>query len=160
MHCTCNRGKACGSTDMHSPDARTALRNRRPQKGLATVELALLMPTLMLLVFGVIELGRLLWTQSVLDHATQATARFAMVRGETSPYPASAQDVIDEFRRNCISMDLNRVNIEFIPPWPENSAPGSALQIRVGYTFVWNWPLRWADDNVSLRSSVMTTVSQ
>ncbi len=134
--------------------------SRHQQKGIATVELALLMPTIMLLILGTIELSLLLWTQTVLHHAVQAIARFAMVRGQTAVQPASAQDLINELQRHCISMDVNRLNIEVNPPWPMNSSPGAPLQIRVSYSFEWSWPFAWADSGVNLQSEVSTTVSQ
>lgn len=135
-------------------------RRKYPQRGLATLELALLLPTLILLVFGTIELGRLLWIQTVLQHATQTAARFAMVRGLESDIPATDQEVLDELRRLGLGMNPEQLSAEILTPWPQGSAPGAALSLRARYTFEWQWPLRMAGSSVILQATVTSTMSQ
>ncbi|MFN3075909.1 MAG: TadE/TadG family type IV pilus assembly protein [Alphaproteobacteria bacterium] len=43
------------------------------------VEFSLLLPVIIMLSFGVIEFGRMLWIQSTLQYAVDQTARFAIV---------------------------------------------------------------------------------
>ena len=47
--------------------------------GSVAVEYGLLLPALLLLVLGVMDVGRLLWTQATLDRAVEAAARCAAV---------------------------------------------------------------------------------
>jgi Flp pilus assembly protein TadG len=47
--------------------------------GNAAVEFALLMPVFLLMLLGVVEFGRVLWTQSALQNAVEAAARCAAV---------------------------------------------------------------------------------
>jgi Flp pilus assembly pilin Flp len=45
------------------------------ERGAAAVEFAIIFPILLLLVLGLIEVGRAIWTQTTLDYAVQAAAR-------------------------------------------------------------------------------------
>ena len=51
----------------------------RERQGNTAVEFAIVLPVFLLLVLGIIEFGRLLWTQSTLQHAVEAAARCATV---------------------------------------------------------------------------------
>jgi Flp pilus assembly protein TadG len=55
---------------------RSALAN---QAGSALVQFALVLPAFVMLIFGVIEVGRGLWLQNALHYATQQAARCASV---------------------------------------------------------------------------------
>jgi len=54
-------------------------RGRNPQKGAALVEFALVLPLLLVVVFGIIEFGLLLFNQQVLTNASREGARFGIV---------------------------------------------------------------------------------
>jgi len=51
----------------------------RGQHGAIAVEYALLLPVLLLFVIGIMEVGRLTWTQTTLDRAAEAAARCGAV---------------------------------------------------------------------------------
>jgi Flp pilus assembly protein TadG len=55
-------------------------------------ELALILPIFLLLIFGVLDFGRVVWANSALAHASREAARFAIVQG------ASDESVKDEIR--------------------------------------------------------------
>lgn len=52
------------------------LRNRR---GGPAVEFALILPPLLLLMFGIFEIGRVLWTQNALNYSVEEAARCASI---------------------------------------------------------------------------------
>src|SRR5215207_7816668 len=56
---------------------RLAARFRRSTSGSAAVEFALTVPALLLMLFGAIEFGRLLWTQNTIQYAVEQAARCA-----------------------------------------------------------------------------------
>ena len=62
------------------------------QKGQSAVEFALLVPILVVMVFGIIESGRLWMTMNVLTGAAREGVRVAAV---TAPDPALVQDAVD-----------------------------------------------------------------
>lgn len=52
---------------------------RLDDRGALSIEYAVLLPVFLSLVFGVMDLGRLVWTQVTLDRAVQAAARCAAI---------------------------------------------------------------------------------
>lgn len=50
---------------------------RRSERGSTAVEFALVLPVFLLLVFGVVEFGRVMWADNTLRHAVQEGARCA-----------------------------------------------------------------------------------
>jgi len=57
----------------------------REPHGSAAVEFAFLLPVFLLMFLGIVEFGRMLWTQSSLQHAVAAAARYAAIN-----YPSCA----------------------------------------------------------------------
>lgn len=57
--------------------ARSPRRSRR--RGSVAIEYALILPALLLLVIGIIDTGRVLWTYTTLYRATEAAARCAAI---------------------------------------------------------------------------------
>ena len=55
----------------------------READGNTAVEFGLLAPVFLLMFLGIIEFGRLLWTQSTLQHAVEAAARYAAINYPT-----------------------------------------------------------------------------
>ncbi len=58
---------------------KTSRTLRHSNRGTTAIEFAMLFPVYLLMLFGVIEFGRLLWTQSTLQQAVEAAARCASV---------------------------------------------------------------------------------
>jgi len=52
-------------------------RNRR---GSMAVQFALMAPVLLMMLFGIVELGRMAWIRSSLQYATEQAGRYAMVK--------------------------------------------------------------------------------
>lgn len=67
----------------------TALRESR--RGSTALEYAVVAPAFLTLVFGVIDVGRLVWFQVALDRATQAAARCANVNATACGSNATIQ---------------------------------------------------------------------
>ena len=69
-------------------------------EGQALVEFAFVAPLLFLLLFGIIEFGRFVYTGHVLEEATREGARYAIVHGATAlcpsgPMPGGAPNPCD-----------------------------------------------------------------
>lgn len=57
----------------------------RGEKGASAIEFALVFPALVLLLFGIIEFGRFMWTDNSLRHAVQEGARCAALNCCSAP---------------------------------------------------------------------------
>ena len=64
---------------------------RRRESGQSMVELALVLPIFLMLIFGVFDLSRVVWANSALAHASREAARLAIVQEATD---ATTKDVI------------------------------------------------------------------
>ena len=62
----------------------TARKIARDQSGSTAAEFALTLPLLLLLLFGIIDVGRWIWTYNEAEKATQMGARFAIVANGVS----------------------------------------------------------------------------
>jgi Flp pilus assembly protein TadG len=60
--------------------------------GNAAVEFALLMPAFLVMFLGIVEFGRVLWTQSTLQHAVEAAARYAAITDPTCSSASQTQN--------------------------------------------------------------------
>src|SRR5215469_8766477 len=73
------------------PAMRFGRRFLRDRRGAAAVEFGLVVTPLLLLMLGIIEGGRMLWTQNALHYAVEEAARCYAVNGNVCPTPASAK---------------------------------------------------------------------
>ncbi len=80
---------------------RRSFCRRCRERGAATVEFAIIFPILLLLVLGLIEVGRAIWTQTTLDYAVQAAARCAAVS------PNLCRDVPSYAARKAFGLNFN-----------------------------------------------------
>lgn len=63
----------------------------RARDGAAAVEFALTLPLLLLVLLGVMEVGRVMWTQSALNFAVQETSRCLAIQAPACATTAGAQ---------------------------------------------------------------------
>jgi Flp pilus assembly protein TadG len=67
---------------------------RKNRRGAAVVEFAIVAPVFFLLVFGMIEYGRLVMVQQILTNASREGARFAVIEGHTE---SDAAEVVENY---------------------------------------------------------------
>jgi Flp pilus assembly protein TadG len=60
---------------------------KRHESGQSMTEFAIVLPIFLMLVFGVLDLGRVVWANSALAHASREAARSAIVLGENVESP-------------------------------------------------------------------------
>jgi hypothetical protein len=120
------------------------------QRGLVTVELAIVLPMFILLLLCIIDFGRLFFTQSTLQHAMREGGRYG-VTGQQLPDPANPGSL--ESRLNSIKQIVTQAAIGVnINPADiiissarggvgNAGGPGDTLTISLTYTFVFATPL-------------------
>lgn len=75
------------------------------------VEFALIAPAFFLMLFGIIELGRLMWIDHTMANVTREGARLALVSGSKSDDPASAGEIADLVESKAIGVDNVAVTV-------------------------------------------------
>lgn len=66
---------------------------RHNQRGASAVEFALLALPFFAMLFGIVEGGRLLWTQIGLQHAVEMASRCASLVDDSNPHPCPGTSV-------------------------------------------------------------------
>lgn len=108
--------------------------SRFTARGQGTVEFALALPIFLLLTFGVIEMGWLVFSNHTLTNATREGARYAMVNGERSDTPAteeSVEQVVQE-RSGALPGDVTVTDLDFESPDME---PGTSVTVKTSYDY-------------------------
>jgi TadE-like protein len=85
-------------------------RRLRGQRGVFVIEFALVATLFFMLLFGVIEFGRLLWTWNAAAEATRLGARMAVVcdKGEAQ--------VLARMRERLPYLQTSHISVQFSPP--------------------------------------------
>ena len=91
------------------------------EEGQATVELALLLPLLVALLLGVIQVGLVARNSVAVSHATRAAARTALVDPSAGAVRAAA--------RQATGLDPSRLRVEVLG----SPVPGAVVRVRVSY---------------------------
>ena len=102
---------------------------RRTQSGQEMVELAILLPLLLLFVFGVLDLGRVFHAAITITNAAREGARYGMIYPDDIPAIVTA--TLREAENSGIDMSSSTVNVncEF------GCGRGTALEVTVQYDF-------------------------
>jgi hypothetical protein len=116
---------------------------RRKSHGQAMVEFALVLPLLLLLLFGMIHFGKALNYWNDATHLSAEAARFAMVNRK--PDPASAAWLQAQIRAQIDSPELRNGGTESVASpakvcveFPnDNPKVGDWVRVRVIFTYAW-----------------------
>lgn len=96
-------------------------------RGQATVELALLLPVILLLLFGIAEFGRAFNAYITLENAVREGARLG-VTGATDA------EILARVKNVAVTLDESRLSVEIIPP-EASRRRGDSLIVRASYDF-------------------------
>jgi hypothetical protein len=129
----------------------------RDQAGQNTVEFTLIFLLFMVLIFGIVEGGRLVRDYGIVSQAAREGVRYASVRGSTCKVPggsacmASESDIKNYVMGKAMGL-LTAANITVSWPGPPTGSktPGSIVSITTTYPFQ---PLAWFMPSVNLRST-------
>ena len=106
------------------------LQNR---KGQATVELALLLPIVLLILFGIAEFGRAFAGYLALQHAAREGARL----GATG---ASDMEIIQRIYDSAPVLDPSRLSVTLVPAEGTRTS-GDYLTVKLSYLFDFTIPI-------------------
>jgi hypothetical protein len=129
-------------------------RQARSNRGTTLVETALSMVPWLLLTFGIVDGGRLLFEYNVVSNAAREGVRWAAVRGQASGRAASRNDIITYVQGLGLGLTLN-VDPQFIP----DNTQGSTVRVTVTRTFTPAVAL-FTTAGIGLRSSSQMTIAR
>ena len=108
----------------------------RNQNGAAIVEFAVLLPLLILFVFGIIEFGTLLYDQQILTNASREGARAGIVQQNPRVDPASIDNVVQTYCSNyLITFGNTNSPITTLTGYNSNAVFGQDLKVTVTYNY-------------------------
>jgi Flp pilus assembly protein TadG len=107
---------------------KTAKSLRMKRRGAAAVEFAIVLPVFVILVFGMIEYGRMVMVQQVITNASREGARTAVLDGATT---TSVQAAVTSYLTDAkISGGTANVN-----PSPASAGSGDPITVTVNIPF-------------------------
>ncbi|MCX7825359.1 MAG: pilus assembly protein [Verrucomicrobiae bacterium] len=112
------------------------------RRGQALVEFAIGLTVLLLLVFGVVDLGRAVFAYNSIAHCAREGTRYAIVHGSqsTAPVGPAANDPTLESWVRRFATGLQAARLTVTSTWRNASGvasndPGSIVTVVVGYNF-------------------------
>ena len=115
----------------------------KDQKGAAVVEFAIILPLLLVLLFGIVEFGFLLYNKAMITNAAREGARAGIVFDVTRPTQAEIQTIVDNYAAaHLINFDpsqtisTNAKHLESNGPPDGLTIPsGDSLEVTVQYNY-------------------------
>src|SRR5690242_12145037 len=103
------------------------------QKGSALMESAFVFTAFMVIIFGIMDWGRIMLANNFVSYAAREGARYAIVHGSSSPHPAAASDVTTVVKNQAVALDPSKITVT--TTWSPNNSPGSSATVKVAYSF-------------------------
>ena len=133
-------------------------RDRARQCGAVIVEQAFILPLMLALLFGVIDMSRALYAYHYVGYMAREATRWASVRSGTLNAPQANQGTVQQFVKNVAGQGLDTSKISATAVWisppnqtplcpgglvdsPLNNKPGCIVQVTVNYDFRFMVPL-------------------
>ena len=112
---------------------RSIRRFLRDRRGTAVIEFAFVAPVLFVLTIGTIDVGRLVWSASMLHHMAREATRYASVRGAESNNPVTEADIQTYVQNRIIGMSAGDVNVA--ATWTPSNSSGGTVLVELDYTY-------------------------
>jgi len=104
---------------------------RKKRRGAAVVEFAVVAPVFFLLIFGMVEYGRMVMVQQVITNASREGARRAVLDGATT---VEVSTTVTNYLTGA-SIDGDSADITVDPNPPSNAAFGEPVTVTVSVPF-------------------------
>ncbi|MBI3977862.1 MAG: pilus assembly protein [Chloroflexi bacterium] len=127
----------------------------RKQHGQAMVEFALVFPVFILMLFGVLDFGRMAFAYNTVAHASRQASRLAMVQ------PSATATIRQTAQSAAIGLDPAQLTVSVTYP-DGTTVSGSRVQVSVDYRFYPVTPIitrYWGSGGILLRA-VSTTYAE
>lgn len=104
-------------------------RSQANERGAALVEMAIILPVLLLLVFGLVEFARAFNTKAVVTHASREGVRVLAITRDAGEAATAARDA-------SVPLDPALVGVS-----STGCTPGEPTSVTVTYPFEWLMPM-------------------
>ncbi len=104
---------------------RAGSRHRSQEKGQSLVEFALLLPVLLLIICGLLDMGRAVYTYTVLSHSAHEGARQAVIADNPT------EVIINAAIQTAVAVNLQPSDVQIVG----NREPGTEVTVIVSYQF-------------------------
>ncbi|MEX2175713.1 MAG: TadE/TadG family type IV pilus assembly protein [Pirellulaceae bacterium] len=125
---------------------------RRNRRAAAAVEFAIVAPVFFLLVFGMIEYGRMVMVQQVITNASREGARRAVLDGATY---TEVKKVVDKYLDSA-SIDEASAEVDTSPDEPADAEFGDPVTVTVSIPFD---EVSWLPSPMYLGGKVLTATT-
>lgn len=135
-------------------------RRPAPREGQAMIEFALSFTLVLMLIFGIFELGRTIWSYTTVSYAARQAARYAIVRSDLGdPSITLSPDPIDQVvYKNAPGLSESLMTIT--KSWTPDNSRGSQFTITVEYpvNLIASELFLSGTDQIKVRSSSTYTI--
>ena len=120
----------------------------RKQKGQELIEFAIVLPFLFLVLFGVIDLGRIFFSAIVITNAAREGARYGISRGINADYSLKSAEIIAAARGEAAGSGIDLSSAAIVPSCPDGCASGKPVRVEISYDF--NLLMGWVLPNTTI----------
>ena len=129
----------------------------RAQAGQSLTELSIALVLFLVLAFGIVDAGRLIYAYNAVSLSAREGVRWAAVRGGTSGRTASKADIQDFVQSKTVGVPVT-VDATWLPDG--NNQPGSSVVVTVTNDFAPIAPLPFVPKTIKLTSTSRMVISR
>ncbi len=111
--------------------SRSKTRRSPAQRGQAMIETALSLLVVTGVVFGTMEFARLTYAYNFVAYGAQEAVRYACVRGNASPAPATADAIAKFVKAQAVGLIASELHVT--TTWSPDNNPGGVVRVQVTY---------------------------
>ncbi len=118
------------------PSLRSRRKDRRDRAGTTVVEFAIIAPLFLLLLFGILEFGRVVMVQQLITNASREGARMAVVTSPDDPAALSVvQSEIASRLADVAGVQPGDLQVNITRHAPVNTTVGGRVEVDVSVPF-------------------------
>jgi Flp pilus assembly protein TadG len=129
----------------------------RAQAGQSLTELPIALVLFLVLAFGIVDAGRLIYAYNAVSLSAREGVRWAAVRGGASGHAASTADIRDFVQSKTVGVPVT-VDVSWLPAG--NNQPGSTVLVTVTNAFAPIAPLPLVPKTINLTSKSRMVISR
>jgi Flp pilus assembly protein TadG len=109
---------------------------RVSEKGASTVEFAMILPFLLVILFGIMEFGMLLFDKAIITNASREAARSAIAYKSSKLTTQQIQAIASNYTSNyLISSQSGTLSTITVTPSPTPTSSGTPITVTVTYPY-------------------------